>query len=108
MLFSADSWPGIADGSITVTFRAWHRPQAKVGGRYRIGGMLIEVTDVRQVAVTEITADDARQAGATDRRRALVAARHTRSGVACRLRVRRPRRPDRPPQRHVVRGPRPT
>ena len=21
MLFSADSWPGIADGSITVTFR---------------------------------------------------------------------------------------
>jgi len=66
MLFSADSWPGIADGSITVTFRAWQRPQAKVGGRYRIGGMLIEVTDVRQVAVDDITADDAIKAGATD------------------------------------------
>ena len=50
MLFSADAWPGIADGSITVTFRAWTRPNAKTGGRYRIGGMLIEATDVREVA----------------------------------------------------------
>jgi len=64
MLFSADSWPGIADGSITVTFRAWQRPQAKVGGRYRIAGMLIEVTALRQVAVADITADDAQKAGA--------------------------------------------
>jgi hypothetical protein len=67
MLFTADSWPGIADGSITVTFRAWKRPQAKVGGRYRVAGMLIEATDVRVVAVAEITTDDARMAGATDR-----------------------------------------
>jgi hypothetical protein len=66
MLFSADSWPGIADGSITVTFRAWQRPQAKVGGRYRIAGMLIEVTDRRQVARAEITTQDATKAGAPD------------------------------------------
>jgi hypothetical protein len=66
MLFSADSWPGIADGSITVTFRAWQRPQAKVGGRYRIAGMLIEVTALCQVAVADITADDAKKAGAAD------------------------------------------
>lgn len=62
-----DTWPGIADGSITVTFRAWSRPQAKIGGRYRIGGMLIEATDVRQVRVDELTTEDARQAGAPDR-----------------------------------------
>ena len=66
MLFTADSWPGIADGSITVTFRAWKRAQAKQGGRYRIAGMLLEATDVRQVQVSEITADDARRAGAAD------------------------------------------
>lgn len=66
MLFSADAWPGIADGSITVTFRAWKRAQAKVGGRYRIGGMLIEATDVRQVRLDEITIADARRAGAAD------------------------------------------
>jgi hypothetical protein len=65
-LFSADAWPGIADGSITATFRAWKRAQAKVGGRYRVAGMLIEATGVRQVAVSEITADDARRAGAAD------------------------------------------
>ena len=67
MLFTADAWPGIADRSITVTFRAWKRPQAKPGGRYRIAGMLIEATDVRQVHVSEITAADARRAGAVDR-----------------------------------------
>jgi hypothetical protein len=68
VLFSADSWPGIADGSITVTFRSWTRAQAKVGGRYRIGGMLIGATDVRQVPASSITDDDARRAGAADRR----------------------------------------
>jgi hypothetical protein len=67
MLFSADAWPGIADGSITVTFRAWARAQAKPGGRYRVGGMLIEATDVRAVPVGDITDDDARRAGAADR-----------------------------------------
>lgn len=66
MLFSADAWAGIADGSITVTFRAWKRAQAKVGGRYRIAGMLIEATEVRQVNAAEITPDDARRAGAAN------------------------------------------
>ena len=64
MLFSMEAWPGIADGSITVTFRSWTRANAKVGGRYRIGGMLIEATDVRQVPVSDITRKDARRAGA--------------------------------------------
>lgn len=67
MLFSADAWPRIADGSITVTFRAGTRAQAKVGGRYRVAGMLIEATGVRQVGIDEITADDARRTGAIDR-----------------------------------------
>src|SRR4051812_40929788 len=66
MLLSADSWPGIVDGSITVTFRAWKRPQAKVGGRYRIAGMLIEVSDLRQIPLAEITPEDAATAGSTD------------------------------------------
>jgi hypothetical protein len=65
-LFSADAWPGIADGSITTTFRSWKRPQAASGKRYRIAGMLIEATDVRQVARADITDDDARRAGAAN------------------------------------------
>lgn len=66
MLFSIDAWPGLADGSISLTFRTWTNAQAKVGGRYRVGGMLLEATDVRQVAAGSITDDDARRAGAAD------------------------------------------
>ena len=66
MLFSAAAWPGLADGSITVTFRTWTKPQAKVGGRYRVGGMLLEATAVGVVTVSELTDADAVAAGETN------------------------------------------
>lgn len=66
MLFTASAWPGLADGSITVTFRTWKRAQARSGGRYRVAGMLLEATEVHQVAVADITAADARSAGEAD------------------------------------------
>jgi hypothetical protein len=71
VLFSADAWPGLADGSITLTFRTWSKPQAKVGNRYRVAGMLLEATDVRQVAAGSISDDDARRAGFVDAAAAL-------------------------------------
>jgi hypothetical protein len=48
VLFSADTWPGIADGSITVTYRRWKRPQAVVGRRYRtpVGFIVVDAVDV--------------------------------------------------------------
>jgi hypothetical protein len=67
VLFTADAWPGLASGAITVTFRLWTRPQAKVGGRYRVGGSTLLVDDIRQVRVADITDDDARLAGEDDR-----------------------------------------
>ena len=67
MLFSADTWPRIADGTVTVTFRTWTRPQARTGGRYRVGGMLIEADDVRTVTVADITDDDVARSGHVDR-----------------------------------------
>lgn len=63
MLFSASAWPGLADGSITVTFRTWSKPQAKVGGRYRVAGMLLEATAVGEVSVGSLTEADAVAAG---------------------------------------------
>jgi hypothetical protein len=66
VLFSADAWPGLADGSITRTFRTWKRAQARAGGRYRVGGMLLEVDAVRRVAVADLTEADARAAGEAD------------------------------------------
>lgn len=66
MLFTADAWPGLADGSITLTFRTWTRPQARTGGRYRVAGMLLEAVDVRQVPAGDVSDDEARRAGAPD------------------------------------------
>jgi hypothetical protein len=63
VLFTAAAWPGIADGSITVTFRTWSRAQAKTGGRYRVAGMLIEATGVGQVPAGSLTDADAVAAG---------------------------------------------
>src|SRR5688572_10193857 len=63
MLFTEDSIPGLADGTITLTFRTWTRPQAKVGGRYRTGGLLLEVDAVSRVDPTKITESEARRSG---------------------------------------------
>lgn len=66
MLFSKSAWAGLADGSITVTFRTWTKPQAKQGGRYRVAGMLLEATAVGQVEVASLTDADAVAAGEAD------------------------------------------
>jgi hypothetical protein len=54
---------GIADGTITVAFRRWKRPQVVAGGRYRTGEGLAEATSVRVVDESSITNADAKRAG---------------------------------------------
>jgi hypothetical protein len=66
VLFTDDALPGLADGSITVTFRNWKRPQAKVGGRFHKGELWFEVDAVDVVRVGRITKADARRAGERD------------------------------------------
>ena len=63
MLFETRLRRGIADGSITVAFRRWKRPQVVVGGRYRTGEGLAEATSVDLVDESSITRADARRAG---------------------------------------------
>jgi hypothetical protein len=63
MLFTRHAAPGLADCTITLTFRTWSRPQAKVGGRYRTWGLLLEVDAVERVDIAAIDEDDARRAG---------------------------------------------
>jgi hypothetical protein len=72
MLWEARFWPLIADGSVTVTFRRWKRPQAVDGHRYRTPGGIIEVDRVSFVEPRSITKQDARNAG-YDSQNALVA-----------------------------------
>src|SRR5262245_32699525 len=63
MLFTQDALPGLADGSITLTFRAWSAPRAKAGGRHRFGGLLLEVDAVERVRADSIGDADAKRAG---------------------------------------------
>ena len=63
MLFTRDAATGLADGTITLTFRTWSRPQAKPGGRYRTWGLLLEVDAIRRVDPGSISDADARRAG---------------------------------------------
>jgi hypothetical protein len=66
VLFSARFWPGIADGTVTETYRRWRRRQAVVGHRYRTGAGIIEVESVDVVAPDEVTDAGARRSGYAD------------------------------------------
>lgn len=63
MLFTKQFWPGIADGTITVTIRRWKRPQAVAGRRYRTPVGLIEATAVDVIREADVSVTDARAAG---------------------------------------------
>jgi hypothetical protein len=62
MLFERRFAAGIADGSITLTFRRWRRPQARAGHVYRTAAGRIEVDAVDIVEPWSITDGDARLA----------------------------------------------
>lgn len=63
MLFEARFWPGMADGTVTVTFRRWKRRQAVAGRRYRTGAGIIAVDAADVVEPSSIDARDAKRAG---------------------------------------------
>jgi hypothetical protein len=66
MLFPYRLHDGLRDGSITLTFRKWTRPQAKVGGRYRTGGGDLIVETIDMVRVDAVNDDEAVRAGFSD------------------------------------------
>lgn len=66
MLFEKRFWAGIADGSITLTFRRWKRSQVVAGRPYRTRGGIVDVTSVDVVDPASITDDDAQAAGYPD------------------------------------------
>lgn len=67
MQFSRELRPQVADGTITVSYRLWSRPQVKVGGTYRTAGAMIEVDDLDLVPFSSVTDDDLAQTGEPDR-----------------------------------------
>lgn len=67
MQFSKELRGDVAAGDITVTFRLWRRPQVKVGGRYVVGPVTIEVDTMEPIPFSRISAADVRRAGERDR-----------------------------------------
>lgn len=68
MQFTRKFSDAVRAGTITRSYRAWKRPQAKVGGRYNlIGGGMIEVTAIAEVPLGKVTRADARASGFDDR-----------------------------------------
>jgi uncharacterized protein YqfB (UPF0267 family) len=65
--FSKELRDDVAAGDITVTFRLWQRPQVKVGGRYRVGRVEIEIDAMDTVTFASITKTDVRRAGEIDK-----------------------------------------
>jgi hypothetical protein len=67
MQFSRELHGDIAAGDLTLTFRLWSRPQAKVGGRYHVGLVQIELDEMDLVPFSSISDADVRRAGEPDR-----------------------------------------
>jgi hypothetical protein len=65
--FSPELRDDVAAGDITVSFRLWQRPKVKVGGRYPIGPVNIEVDSIELVPFSSVTRADVRRAGERDR-----------------------------------------
>ncbi len=71
MLFKPDHVAMILAGAKTQTRRAWRRPMAKVGGRYKVKTAmlskeyhcLIEVVGIRRERLADITEEDANREG---------------------------------------------
>lgn len=67
MQFSRELRPRVADGTITLSYRLWTRPQVKVGGVYRTAGVRIEVDDLDLVPFSTVTDEELAATGEPDR-----------------------------------------
>ena len=76
MEFSKELHDDIAAGDIVVTFRLWRRPHAKVGGRYRVGRVEVEVDSMAVIRFGDISDADVRRAGEPDRETLRLRAAH--------------------------------
>lgn len=64
--FTHDVHPAIADGSLTVTYRAWQRPQVRVGGKYAVGATTVRVTSMSLVPLDSVPEEHRRWVGDAD------------------------------------------
>ena len=61
MLFKASQLDGIADGTITLTFRRWDAPRVRAGGQQRTRIGVVEFDSIERV--DDVSDEEARRAG---------------------------------------------
>src|SRR3954463_14346649 len=64
--FSPDIRDLVADGTITLSYRLWSRPQVKVGGVYKSGSVTFEIDDIELLPFSTITDEDLARTGEPD------------------------------------------
>jgi hypothetical protein len=64
--FTRDAHDAVADGSLTVTWRAWTRPMVKIGGRYVVGAVTVEVTSLDRVPAATVPSSERARLGDVD------------------------------------------
>jgi len=65
--FAPDLREPVAAGEVTISVRLWQRPRVRVGGRYPVAGVMIEVTSIELIPFSLITDADVRRSGESDR-----------------------------------------
>lgn len=63
MTFTKRLHAAIMAGEVTCSVRIWQRPHVKVGGVYRLGPGAVEVTSLREIALSDVTPALARRSG---------------------------------------------
>ena len=76
MQFSGELRRGVADGTITVSYRLWSRPKVKVDGTYRSAGVVIVIDEIELVPFSSITEEDLARTGERDRESLRLRAAH--------------------------------
>jgi hypothetical protein len=74
--FSKELRDDVVTGDITVSYRLWARPKVKVGGRYPVGPVSIEIDSIDLVAFRSIRPADVERAGESDLEALRVRAAH--------------------------------
>ncbi|MEO6572122.1 MAG: ASCH domain-containing protein [Ilumatobacteraceae bacterium] len=76
MQFSRELRALVADGTITVSYRLWTRPQVRTDGIYATAGVWIEIDEIDLVPFSSITDEDLALTGERDRERLRCRAAH--------------------------------
>lgn len=63
MEFSRELRGDVISGDITVSFRLWRRPEVRVGGRYPVGPVHIEIDSMELMPFSAIAEADVRRCG---------------------------------------------